>query len=125
MPTQELKPDGICNPVRNVLCHIGCRDYSQNVSGGVANPAALRIHGKTVSVKPVTSNHAYGSTLKKGSKFTEIYEYGSIKLHFDSVVTFSCKPNEAGCESQRYKGRLTAIDGNQMESYRVEGECGA
>ena len=36
------KPDGICNPVRNVLCHIGCRDFAQNVSGGVTNPAALR-----------------------------------------------------------------------------------
>ena len=34
------KPDGICNPVRNVLCQIGCRDFAQNVSGGITNPAA-------------------------------------------------------------------------------------
>jgi hypothetical protein len=34
------KPVGICNPVRNVLCHIGCHDFAQNVSGGVTNPAA-------------------------------------------------------------------------------------
>ena len=36
------KPDGICNPVRNVLCHIGCSDSAQNVSDGVTNPVALR-----------------------------------------------------------------------------------
>ena len=35
------KPDGICNPVRNVLCHIGCRNFAHNVSGGVANPALV------------------------------------------------------------------------------------
>jgi hypothetical protein len=36
------KPVRICNPVRNFLCHVGCRDFAQSVSGGVANPAALR-----------------------------------------------------------------------------------
>ena len=45
------KPDGICNPVHNVLCHIGCRNFAHNVSDGVTNPVALRngtmpgIHG--------------------------------------------------------------------------------
>ena len=35
------QPDGIFYPIRNVLCHIGCRDLAQNVSSGVTNPAAL------------------------------------------------------------------------------------
>jgi hypothetical protein len=36
-------PNGICNPVRNDLCHVVHRGFAQNLSGGVANPAAL--HG--------------------------------------------------------------------------------
>ena len=40
-----LRSDGICNPVRNVLCGIGCLDFAQNGSGGVSNPAALRQPG--------------------------------------------------------------------------------
>ena len=35
-------PDGICNPVRNVLWHIECSHFAQNVSDGVTNPVALR-----------------------------------------------------------------------------------
>ena len=38
----KLKLDGVCHPVRNVLCRAGCRGLAQNVSDGVANPVALR-----------------------------------------------------------------------------------
>ena len=36
------KSEGICNPARNVLFHVECHDFAQNVSGRVANPAVLR-----------------------------------------------------------------------------------
>ena len=39
LPTPE--PDGICNPVRNVLCFPLRQQLAQNVSSGVTNPAAL------------------------------------------------------------------------------------
>jgi len=40
--THITTPDGICNPVRNVLYLPGSRGFAQNLSGGVTNPAALR-----------------------------------------------------------------------------------
>ena len=38
------KPDGLCNPVRNVLCLGGVLGHAQNVSDGVTNPVAPISH---------------------------------------------------------------------------------
>ena len=45
--THVTTPDGICNPVRNVLYLPVCRGFAQNLSGGVTNPAALRSRAAT------------------------------------------------------------------------------
>ena len=44
LEARPIMPDGICNPVRNILCHVGCCDFAQNISGGVAKCILLSIH---------------------------------------------------------------------------------
>jgi len=55
-------PDGICNPVFNVKCHIRCRDFTQNVSGGVAIQVELRFVAPIIT-DSATPHPSYAASL--------------------------------------------------------------
>lgn len=102
----------------------------------------MQIYGKTISVDPIAPNNyclpnnKYGpgcqipSHAQPGSEFSETYQAGTVRLRFDSTITFVCDTSTyeklAACRFvyHEYDSVLTVTDGATTESYIVQGSYG-
>jgi hypothetical protein len=83
----------------------------------------MRIYGKTVTVKPVNVQQI-PEDAKVGDRFTQTYQYGSVKLLFENKVIFVCPKGDESCEVMTFDSVLSVKDGNKKKVYQVQGDCG-
>ena len=92
---RHLTPDGICHSVRRVLCQVGRGCHAQNVRGGIANPAPLRILSWPKVCHPWTLDSGIPdrndeqkpvSTVLRGDMPPQIMLIGFFDFHLDKLA---------------------------------------
>jgi hypothetical protein len=102
----------------------------------------MNVNGKTVGVDPIRpSNYCvpkntYGPgcqiprKARTGTKFSETYQAGTVRLRFDNTITSVCDDSSyeklAACRfvGYQYNSVLTVTDGKTTEKHMAQGSCG-
>lgn len=103
----------------------------------------MNIYGRIVKIDPIkpinhcTPKNVYGpgcqipTKAQRGTKFSETYKSGTVRLQFDSTITSVCNAGSsyekfANCKfvDHEFDSTLTVTDGATTETHELQGSCG-